>query len=171
MGLADELAVPQRRPNGAQQVSQAFGSTRFGAWFFSKTISPLDRALFRVSKGRFTVPQVLAALPVIMVTTTGRRSGRPRVAPLVGVPVGGDLAIIGTNFGQRNTPAWVVNLEANPKASVAYRDRTADVLARPATEEERASVFATAAGIYPGYDKYQERITGRAIRIFVLEAS
>jgi deazaflavin-dependent oxidoreductase (nitroreductase family) len=170
VGLATRLSVPPRRPNVVQRLSQSFGSTRAGAWFFSKTVSPVDRALFRMSKGRWTVPRLLAGLPVIMVTTTGRRTGRPRAVPLVAVPTGDDLAIIGTNFGQRNTPAWVVNLEADPKATAAYRDRIVDVVARPATEEERTSIFSTAAVIYPGYDKYQERITGRSIRIFVLEA-
>ena len=152
-----------------QRGFQAFGSTRVGAWTFSKIITAMDRVVFRVSKGRYTVPQILAGLPIIMVTTTGRRSGQARTMPLVGVPIGDDLAIVGTNFGQTNTPAWVFNLEADPSATVTFHDRAVAAVARPATDDERTAVFRDAAVIYPGYDKYQERITGRTIRIFVLE--
>lgn len=169
MGLAADLGFSHDRANAFQRLVQALGSTRPGAWVFSKTIAAVDRLLFKLSKGRFTAPEILAGLPVIMVTTTGRKSGAARTSPLVGVPVGDDLAIIGTNFGQTHTPAWVYNLEADPTATVALHDVSVPAVARPATEEERAQVFRVAAGIYPGYDKYQERITGRTIRIFVLE--
>lgn len=169
MGLCTELAFTHQRANAFQRAVQAVASTRPGAWVFSKSIAPVDRLLFKVTKGRWTAPEILAGLPVIMVTTTGRKSGERRTSPLVGVPVGDDLAIVGTNFGQPRTPAWVYNLEADRAGTVALHDRSVAVVARPATEDERTQAFRTAAGIYPGYDKYQERITGREIRIFVLE--
>jgi deazaflavin-dependent oxidoreductase (nitroreductase family) len=168
MGLITDIGFTKRPANAVQRGVQAFASTRPGAWAFSRTITPIDRALFRLSKGRFTAPQILAGLPIIMVTTTGRRSGEARTMPLVGVPIGDDLAIIGTNFGQTRTPAWVLNLEADPNAMVTFHDRATPAQARPATDDERAEAFGAAAVIYPGYDKYQERITGRTIRIFVL---
>jgi deazaflavin-dependent oxidoreductase (nitroreductase family) len=171
MALTTDIGFTKKPANGVQRGFQAFGSTRPGAWIFSKSITPIDRAVFRITKGRFTVPEILAGLPVIMVTTTGRRSGEARTMPLVGVPVGEGLAIIGTNFGQTRTPAWVFNLEADPHATVTFHDRSTPAVARPATEPERADVFRDAAVIYPGYDKYQERISGRTIRIFVLESA
>jgi deazaflavin-dependent oxidoreductase (nitroreductase family) len=169
MGLATELGFTERPINAMQRAVQAVASTRPGAWVFSKTVTPVDRFVFRLSKGRYTVPELLAGLPVIMVTTTGRRSGQARTMPLVGVPTGDDLAIVGTNFGQAPTPAWAFNLEADPTATVTFHDRAAAARARPATDLERTAIFAAAAVIYPGYDKYQERITDRTIRIFVLE--
>jgi deazaflavin-dependent oxidoreductase (nitroreductase family) len=169
MGLTDELGFAHRPANAVQRALQKVASTRAGAWTFSKTITPLDRVLYRASKGRMTAPQVLAGLPVIMVTTTGRRSGLLRTAPLVGVPIDGDLAIVGTNFGQRDTPGWVFNLEADPAARAGYRNRDVAVVARPASDDERGRVLRDAAAVYPGYDAYQERISGRTIRIFVLE--
>ena len=83
----------------------------------------------------------------------------------------GDLALIGTNFGQTNTPGWVYNLEADPTACVTYRDRTVDVRARRANPDETASALTAAARVYPGYDKYRERITGREVKVFVLTPS
>jgi deazaflavin-dependent oxidoreductase (nitroreductase family) len=148
---------------------QAFGSSRPGAWMFSKVLAPVDRIIHRLSKGRATLPQVLAGLPVIFVTTTGRKSGQARTSPLIAVPIGDSLALVGTNFGQTATPAWALNLEAHPGAHLSYHDHEVDVTARAATDDERASVWHTAAGVYPGYGRYQERITGRDIRIFVLE--
>lgn len=63
----------------------------------------------------------------------------------------------------------MLNLEANPRAEVSYRGVTRSVVARPATEAERAQVMSASTHVYGGYVKYQERITGRRLRIFVLE--
>jgi deazaflavin-dependent oxidoreductase (nitroreductase family) len=111
----------------------------------------------------------LAGLPVMMVTTTGRRSGQARTTPLICPPIHDTVSLVGTNFGQRDTPAWVLNLEADPRATVAFHQQRREVVARPATEEERTEIWRVAGGLYGGYVKYQERITGRDIRIFVLE--
>ena len=169
MGVATDLGYAHKPPNAVQRVGQAFGSTRGGAWLFSKILAPVDRVVFKLSKGRTSAPALLAGLPVMMVTTTGRKSGQPRATPLIAVPVGDSLALVGTNFGQTSTPGWVFNLEAEPRLSVAFRDRHHELAVRPADDEERSEVWANAAGVYGGYDKYQTRITGRSIRIFVLE--
>lgn len=171
MGLAADLGYAYTRPNAFQRSMQLLGSTRGGAWAFSKTLRHVDRLVHRLSKGRTSAPQVLAGLPVLMVTTTGRKSGQPRTTPLIAPPIGDTVALLGTNFGQRNTPAWVFNLEADPRATVEFHGRRIDVVARPATDEERAEIWAAAGSVYGGYVKYQERISGRDIRVFVLEPS
>ncbi len=169
MGLAADLDYHHGRANALQRGVQAFGSSRAGAWLFSRTLRHLDTAVARVSRGRQSAPQLLAGLPVLDLTTTGRRSGRPRTSHLISIPVGDDLALLGTNFGQPSTPAWVLNLEADPHASVTYRGRTLAVLARPASDPERDAVLERSRGIYGGYEKYQQRISGRRVRIFVVE--
>lgn len=171
MGLADDLGYEHRPPNKAHAAVQAFGSTRPGAWTFSKTLRHLDDLVGRLTHGRHSAPGLLAGLPVLDLTSTGRRSHQPRTSHLISIPVGGDLALLGTNFGQPKTPAWVLNLEAEPAAAVRYRDVTVQVRARPATPDERAEVLARSRGIYGGYEKYQQRISGRAVRIFVLESA
>ena len=112
---------------------------------------------------------MLAGLPVVDVTTTGRKSGLARRSHLVAVPIDDTLALLGTNFGQPSTPAWVLNLEADPRATLTYRRRSLAASARPATDDEQAQVLAGSAQVYGGYLKYQQRITGRRLRIFVLE--
>jgi deazaflavin-dependent oxidoreductase (nitroreductase family) len=168
MGVRAALGYEFRRPNPFQRANQILASTRGGAWFFSKTVQALDGAVTRLSRGRTTATEVLAGLPVLRVTTTGRRSGQPRTAPLIAVPIDDDLALLGTNFGGPSTPAWVHNLEADPHARVAYRDRELAVVARPATDDEVERVFANGRGVYGGYEKYRERVTDRRIRVFVL---
>ncbi len=107
---------------------------------------------------------------VLVLTSTGRRSGQTCTTRLIAIPVGDTLALLGTNFGQPRTPTWVLNLEADPRATVTHRGVTHPVVARAATEPERAVILRSSAGIYGGYLKYQQRITGRRrLRIFVLE--
>lgn len=171
MGLQSDLGYEVRSANAAQRAVQKVAATRAGSWFFQRTLYRLDRPLHRRTGGRLTVPGVLAALPVIMLTTTGARSGLPRTMPLAGVPVGDDLAVVGSNFAQRRTPAWVHNLEANPQAAVAWRGDPVTVTARPATDAERDLVWARATELYGGFSEYRRRITDRTVRIFVLEAT
>ncbi len=138
---------------------------------FSKTMHPVDKALFKVTDGRLTLPSLAGGLPVIMLTTTGAKSGKARTMPLVGVPVGDDLALIGTNYGQQSTPGWVYNLKAEPSATIRYQDRTVAVTARRADESETDQAFDLAAGVYGGYAKYRTRVDHRVIRVFVLESA
>ena len=170
MGLASDLAYAFPRANRFQRAVKAFAGTRAGAWLFSKVLRHLDDLVQKLTRGRTTVPELLAGLPVLDVTTTGRRSGQPRTSHLISVPIDDTLALLGTNFGQPSTPAWVLNLEADPTATVRYRDRIASVVARPATEAEFARVLAGSGPIYPGYRTYHQRIgERRRLRIFVLE--
>ena len=169
MGLATDLGYAFARPNLPQRLVQSFGASRGGAWLFSRTLRHLDDLFKRVSGGRASAPGLLAGLPVLEVTTTGRRSGQPRTSYLIAVPFRDTLALLGTNFGQTSTPAWALNLEADGHATVSYRQSTCAVVARPATAAEADEVMGTADTVYVGYRKYRQRVTGRRVRIFVLE--
>jgi deazaflavin-dependent oxidoreductase (nitroreductase family) len=123
----------------------------------------------RATGQRHSAPGLLAGLPVVDLTTTGRRSGHARTTHLIAVPHEDTLALLGTNFGQPATPAWALNLEADPAATLSYRGRSVPVVARPVTGAEEAAVLAHAERLYVGYRRYQSRITGRRLRVFVLE--
>jgi deazaflavin-dependent oxidoreductase (nitroreductase family) len=168
MGLQAALGYQVTPANRAQRSAQRMAATPAGAWLFARTARHVDRALLRATRGRTTLAAVVAGVPVVVVASTGRRSGLRRTSPLLGIPLGPDLAIIGTNFGKAAMPSWYVNLAANPNGEVAYRDRTVPVVARDATDDERNDVLRAAAAIYPGYDDYQTRITGRTIPVLVL---
>ena len=168
MSVLDELDYTVKPANAAQRVTQKIAASAPGAWLSQRTLYPLDKLLYKRTNGRVTIAELMAGLPVIMLTTTGAKSGEPRSMPLVGVPLDDDLALIGSNYGQERTPGWVYNLEANPEATVSFRDRSIDVTARPATDAEADRAFEIAAGFYPGYGKYRARASHRTIRVFVL---
>jgi len=169
MGVLDELDYELKPANAAQRLTQRIAASGPGAWVFQRTLYPVDKLLYKRTDGRLTVPGLMAGLPVIMLTTTGAKSGEPRSMPLVGIPLGDDLAVIGSNYGQQRTPGWVYNLEADPTATVSYRDRTVEVTARAASDAETDEAFEIAASFYPGYGKYRARASHRTIRVFVLE--
>ena len=170
MGLATDLGYSHATGSPLHRTVRWFAGTRAGGWFFSRTLRHLDDAVGRLSKGRHSAPGLLAGLAVLDLTTTGRRSGQRRTSHLIATPYDDTLALIGTNFARASTPAWALNLEADPRAVVVYRGTSVDVAARPATEVEADEVFALAAGFYPGYGSYRERVGDRRrIRVFVLE--
>jgi deazaflavin-dependent oxidoreductase (nitroreductase family) len=169
MGLQQELAYRADLPNAAQRGMQVVAQTKPGSWALHRTLYRLDRPLYRWTDGRMTIPGIFTGLPVIMLTTTGSKSGLSRTMPVVGIPLAGDIAVLGTNFAQSRSPAWALNLEAEPRARVAYRNRAVDVVARPATDDEREAAWTGAIRAYRGFRAYRERITDRPVRIFVLQ--
>ena len=89
--------------------------------FYSRTLHAIDRAVFRLSRGRTTFTAWLAGLPVAWLTTTGAKSGAERTAPVLAIPAGdGKLVVIASNYGQRNNPSWYHNLRAHPRARMLF---------------------------------------------------
>ncbi|HEV2370321.1 MAG TPA: nitroreductase/quinone reductase family protein, partial [Acidimicrobiales bacterium] len=146
-------------------------SSRPGAWLFARLSHHIDLFVLKASRGRWTLARVLAGIPVIILVTTGARSGERRSTPLLGVPMGDDLAIIGTRFGQSGTPGWYFNLRKQPAAEVVYDDRHVPVLAREAEGPEWQEAWDRARRIYSGYEAYARRITDRQVHVMVLSAS
>lgn len=169
MGLAEHLDFTVSPPNFVQRVMQQIAASRVGSWIFSKTLHHVDRPLMRVSNGRASLPGLTGGLPIITLTTIGAKSGLPRSAPLVGVPVGSELAVIGSGWGMEPTPAWVYNLLANPAATIHYRERMVQVQARRPTPGEADRIWESARGVYPGFAVYPVRASHREITVFVLE--
>lgn len=170
MGLAADLDYSHSTANPVHRAGRWLGGTRAGGWLFSRTLRHLDSVIGRLSRGRHSAPGLLTGLAVLALTTTGRKSGQRRTSHLIATPYDDTLALLGTNFGQESTPAWALNLETDPHATVSYRGTSRDVIARPATEVETDAIFTRAASFYAGYRNYRERIGGsRQIRVFVLE--
>ena len=169
-GLAADLGYAYPRPHLLQRAVQAFAGSRLGARLTPVTLAPMDRFVSRLTRGRVSLPVLLAGLPVLELVVVGRKSGLRRVTHLIAIPFGQELAVLGTNFGQPRTPAWVLNLEDHPRATVRHRGESREVVARPATDEERAAVMASAGAVFAGAVRYEERLAGRRrVRVFVLE--
>ncbi len=151
---------PLRRP------LVAFASTRPGSWLI-RTLTPLDRWLLVHSKGRYTVLGPVGA-PVLLLTTTGSRSGQPRTTPLLHLREGDRLYVIGSNFGQGAHPAWSGNLLAHPAATVTIGGRDVPAVATPLEGGERERVWAMFVAFASTYEAYRDR-TSRELRIFALD--
>jgi deazaflavin-dependent oxidoreductase (nitroreductase family) len=162
------MSFVMKPPSRLQRVLQRFPASQLGAWIFARTLHPLDRVILRLSHGRVSIPGVVAGLPVIMLTTTGAKSGKPRTVPLVGLSDGDKVVVIASNFGQAHHPAWYYNLRAHPEAMLELPGRTGRYLAREATPAEWQTYWRRATEVYIGFPEYQKRTHGRAIPIIVL---
>ena len=131
-----------------------------------KATGKLNIPIYRLTGGR--VFGSLDGNPILLLTTTGRKSGQQRTAPVIYLPDGDRMVVIGTNAGNLRTPAWALNLEANPDAEVETRRKRRPVRARVAAGDERAELWRRFSERYSGFDDYAANVT-RDIRLFVLE--
>jgi deazaflavin-dependent oxidoreductase (nitroreductase family) len=169
MGLQQELGFRFTPPNPVQHALQRTASTRAGSWLFQRTLYRIDRPLHRWTQGRITLPGMATGLPVIMLTTTGAKSGLPRTMPVAGIPFGDDLVILGTNYAQQNTPGWVFNLLKDPQATVAWKSTSVPVNAALVGSDRMDEVWQAAGRVYVGFPKYRERTSGsRQVQAFWL---
>lgn len=122
--------------------------------------------LYRATGGR--VGGKVGKAPVLLLTTTGRKSSQPRTAPVVYLADGENMIVIGSNAGNDRVPAWALNLKAKPDAEVEVGRRQVRVRARVAEGEERAELWRKSNEQYAGFDDYEKR-TDRDISLFVLE--
>lgn len=105
---------------------------------------------------------------ILILTTTGRRSGEPRDTPLIYEPAGGAYLVVASNGGADTPPAWALNLEAEPDVEVQVWGDRFPARARRATGEEKPEFWKTMTAAWPDYDAYQRK-TEREIPVVVLE--
>jgi deazaflavin-dependent oxidoreductase (nitroreductase family) len=157
------------RANPVQRALRRFASSGPGSWLFARILHHIDRPVHRLTGGRHTFASLVSGLPVVMLTTTGARSGRPRSVPVLGLPTGDGLAVIASNYGQRRHPAWYHNLRSNPEGHVSVDGATHSFRAHEAEGEERARIWQEGLAVYPGWSQYERRAQNRRIAVFVLD--
>lgn len=111
----------------------------------------------------------VAGMPVLLLTTTGRKTGRRRTNPLTYLEDGDRLVLVASYGGAPRHPSWYLNLTSNPEVEVTRRRRTEPMLARTATSEERAELWPRVTSRYRGYAGYQEKTT-REIPLVILSS-
>ncbi len=152
-------------PGGQETAApsgRAFGK---GAKALFRFFTGAHAALYRLTDGR--LGDRIRRSPVLLLTTTGRKSGKERTVPLLYLTDGDDLVVVGSYGGGAQHPAWWRNLQANPEATVQVGRRTLRVRARGAGPEERARLWVRLVEMYPDYATYQ-RSTSREIPVIVL---
>lgn len=129
--------------------------------------SLLHVPLYRLSGGR--IGGSFRSIPISLLTTTGRKSRKQRTWPLLSFPDEDRYVLIASNWGQDHHPAWLLNLRADPRATLQVGSRKTAVTAQEVAGEERDRLWRIAVEAYPGYARYQQR-TGREIPVVVLTA-
>jgi deazaflavin-dependent oxidoreductase (nitroreductase family) len=105
---------------------------------------------------------------ILILTTTGRRSGVERSTPLIYGKNGDDHLVVASKGGSDEPPAWYLNLEENPEVEVQVKGDRFKARARTASADEKPELWRTMASAWPDYDDYQKR-TDREIPVVVLE--
>ena len=120
---------------------------------------------FRSNDGK--VGGYFEAMTLLLLHTTGAKSGLPRINPVVTMPDGDRFVIMASKAGRPTNPDWYYNLIANPEVSVEVGTEKFEALATVVQEPERSELFAKMASMYPVYAEYQQKTT-RIIPVIVL---
>jgi F420H(2)-dependent quinone reductase len=164
--LVDEPSAVERffRRRVFSRVRHAGVRARRG----SALLTRAHAVAIRASGGRIRRSFMFGGIPVLVLTTTGRRSGRRRETPLGYIEHHDGWAVIASNAGSDRAPAWLLNLRASPDAEVLVRGERHLVRAREADPAEDAQLWDELARRNPGLDEYR-RLTERRIPVVLLE--
>lgn len=144
--------------------AQRLGGARVGVLAIGWVVSPLQRQLYRRTGGRFSLT---GRAPVLLLTTTGRRTGKARTVPLLYLRDGNRVVICNVNPGFERPNPWVLNLRAQPRAQVQIARDIITVRARPASGDELDRYWPRLAMLWPAYQTFYDR--GGKRSVFVLE--
>lgn len=148
-------------------AATAFAATTLGS-FVIRNLASTDRRLLERSRGRFTVLGPIGA-PLLILATTGRKSGHAYRTPLLYLRDEDRLVVVGSNFGRQTHPGWTANLLAEPNATVTMAGRDIPVTATPITGDDKDRLYQQFVEVTRVYDTYRKR-TDREIRMFGLAA-
>lgn len=126
----------------------------------------IHEGVFRATNGQ--VLNHVLGMPVLRLTTVGRRTGEPRVSMLT-APIceTNRIVVVASNAGDYRHPAWYVNMQANPEVTVMMDGRTWQTIGRLATAAERDELWPEVVEVNPGYAQYQAK-TQREIPLVIL---
>lgn len=125
----------------------------------------LHSSAYRASGGR--VGGRLMKSPVLLLITTGRKTGRERTTPLLYLEDADDFVVVASNGGASSDPDWWLNLKADPAATVEIENKRSKVRAEEVGGEEKKRLWTRLVEMYPSYADYQGK-TDREIPVIIL---
>jgi deazaflavin-dependent oxidoreductase (nitroreductase family) len=133
----------------------------------ARIVTGFHEAVLRLSNGR--IANRGFGMPVLILTTTGRKTGRRRTTVLTSpVQEGESVVLVASYGGDARHPTWFLNLRANPQVEITMEGRTRPMRARVASPEEKAALWPRVVAAYAGYGQYQRR-TDRDIPLVICE--
>ncbi len=121
---------------------------------------------FRANKGKVAA---FGDAPVVLLTTTGAKSGKKRLNPLVALLEGEQVYVVASKAGAATNPDWYYNLLAHPEVEVELGEDRFDAFAAPVTGAERDRLFAAQVAAQPGFADYEKKAAGRVIPVVALQ--
>jgi deazaflavin-dependent oxidoreductase (nitroreductase family) len=134
--------------------------------FFIKWMARGNTLVYKLSGGK--IGGTLGRAPVALLTTIGRKTGEPRVSPLIYLRDGDRIILVASRGGSDKHPMWYLNLRVNPTVQVQIKGQVLALTARVATEDEREQYWPQLTAMYPNFDHYRSW-TDRIIPIVVCE--
>jgi len=131
-----------------------------------RVMSKINAFVYRNSGGKLFNTWLRGA-PIMLLTTTGRKSGQPRTAPLLFLEDGDNVIIVASQGGMSTNPAWYLNLQADPACEIQIGNKRRPMVARRASDDEKADYWPRLTAMYRDFDDYQAR-TERNIPVIVL---
>jgi deazaflavin-dependent oxidoreductase (nitroreductase family) len=159
------IALVTERQKGFPKAASWLASKRWGRRLSAAIYTPLDKLVYRLTRGRRGLSPPRA---VLLLQTTGRKTGLPRQVPILYLRDGSDLWVVASNYGEPRHPAWSSNLLVNPDATAIIGREVRRVRARQGTDEERRVLWPRLLELYPAWDAYATW-TDRSFRLFCLE--
>lgn len=132
-----------------------------------KWMSKANSFVYKKTDGRLG-GKFLKGAPVALLTTTGRKTGQPRVSPLLYLRDGERVILVASHGGAAKNPMWYLNLKADPKVTVQIKKEVLHLTARNATEQERTEYWPQLVEMYSSFDDYQSW-TDRVIPVVICE--
>ena len=135
---------------------------------FAWILPPIDRFVSRITGRNVTFAGLVTGLPVLLLTTTGAKTGVQRSTPVLYMREGDDLVLFASNWGLEHNPSWYHNLRANPKATVTLSGSTDDVIAHEVTGSQRDLYWQEGCRMYPAWNVYKTHAPHRECPIMIL---
>lgn len=132
---------------------------------FIRIFTGIHRRILAVSGGR--ILGRMGGHPLLILTTTGRRTGQPHSTPVIGIPSGEGWLLVASNGGAATQPLWVRNIAANPQVTVRRGERTGTFHARILAGQERSLRWPELVQAYPPYTRMQAK-TDRELPVILL---
>ena len=154
LGMTDQDQPAGRRPSKLAAALQNAATT-------------VHSVLYRSSNG--VIGGRIASSPVLLLTTTGRRSGKQRTVPLLYLMDGRNVVLVASNGGAVRHPTWWLNLQTMPEAWIRIKGIRRQVKAQQASGPEKQRLWPRLTAMYPGYKRYQA-ITDRDIPVVILRS-
>ncbi len=152
-----------------RRVVRQASTSRPLAWLSARVLHRIDRFVHRATRGRSTFSGWASGLPVVLLTTTGARTGLRRTTPVLGILDGDRLIVIASNFGSQQHPAWYHNLRAHPGVSVTVDGVSREYEAHQLAGEDRERQFRVAVQLNPGWLRYRSWAGERQIPVIRLD--